>query len=218
MNAWEEGETIFADVMEYPVAPLFPNADGSMPERASARLVRWTFDLAGASNTIKREPLDDLAGEFPRFDERRAGLSYRHGWFAGRSRRRAGRRVRLHRPCRPQDGQADDLSVRRRRHSGRAGFRPPLGRRAGRRRVGRRRRLPRRRGPQRFRRLRRRRDRSRADRRREGAPAGSVRLPRELARGLSAGLRRWPKLRPRSQGRCGRSSPSKPVLRPVAPT
>src|SRR5271166_5911417 len=31
MNAWEEGDTIFADVMEYPVAPLFPNADGSMP-------------------------------------------------------------------------------------------------------------------------------------------------------------------------------------------
>ena len=53
MNAWEEGETIFADVMEYPVAPLFPNADGSTPERASARLVRWTFDLAAASNTIK---------------------------------------------------------------------------------------------------------------------------------------------------------------------
>jgi carotenoid cleavage dioxygenase len=44
--------------------------------------VRWTFDLAGASDTIKREPLDDLPGEFPRFDERRAGLSYRHGWFA----------------------------------------------------------------------------------------------------------------------------------------
>ena len=85
MNAWEEGETIFADVMEYPVAPLFPNADGSMPERASARLVRWTFDLAAASDTIKREPLDDLPGEFPRFDERRAGLSYRQGWFAGRA-------------------------------------------------------------------------------------------------------------------------------------
>jgi carotenoid cleavage dioxygenase len=85
MNAWEEGDTILADVMEYPVAPLFPNADGSMPKRASARLVRWTFDLAGASDTIKREPLDDLPGEFPRFDERRAGSSYRQGWFAGRA-------------------------------------------------------------------------------------------------------------------------------------
>jgi carotenoid cleavage dioxygenase-like enzyme len=86
MNAWEEGDKIFADVMEYPAAPLFPNADGSAGERAAARLVRWTFDLAGQSNTIKREPLDDLAGEFPRFDERHAGLAYRHGWFAGITR------------------------------------------------------------------------------------------------------------------------------------
>ncbi|HLI67887.1 MAG TPA: carotenoid oxygenase family protein [Caulobacteraceae bacterium] len=82
MNAWEDGERIVADVMEYPSAPLFPNADGSPGENAAARLVRWTFDLAGASDTIKREPLDDLSGEFPRFDERRAGLAYRHGWFA----------------------------------------------------------------------------------------------------------------------------------------
>ncbi len=87
MNAWEEGDKIFADVMEYPVAPLFPLVDGTMSERASARLVRWTFDLGGASNTIKREPIDDLAGEFPRFDERHAGLAYRHGWFAANATR-----------------------------------------------------------------------------------------------------------------------------------
>ena len=85
MNAWEEGDKIFADVMEYPSAPLFPNADGSRGADTVARLVRWTFDLADASDTIKRQPLDDLAGEFPRFDERRAGLAYRHGWFAGNS-------------------------------------------------------------------------------------------------------------------------------------
>ena len=86
MNAWEEGDKIFADVMEYPVAPLFPTLDGSMPKNPLARLVRWTFDLAGTSNQIRRQPLDDLGGEFPRFDERRAGLSYRHGWFAGITR------------------------------------------------------------------------------------------------------------------------------------
>jgi carotenoid cleavage dioxygenase len=82
MNAWEEGSKIFADVMEYPVAPLFPNVDGSGGGVTSARLVRWTFDLAGDTNAIKREPLDDTPGEFPRFDERRSGLAYRHGWFA----------------------------------------------------------------------------------------------------------------------------------------
>jgi carotenoid cleavage dioxygenase len=87
MNAWEEGSTIYADVMEYPRAPLFPNADGGRGANAPARLVRWTFDLAGDSDAIKRQPLDDLAGEFPRFDERHAGLAYRHGWFAGNTER-----------------------------------------------------------------------------------------------------------------------------------
>ena len=82
MNAWEEGDKIFADVMEYGHAPLFPNVDGSMTPNAGAYLTRWTFDLADPSNTIKRERLDDTPGEFPRFDERRAGLPYRHGWFA----------------------------------------------------------------------------------------------------------------------------------------
>jgi carotenoid cleavage dioxygenase len=86
MNAWEEGDKIYADVMEYPVAPLFPTVDGSPPKDAFAKLTRWTFDLAGDSNTIRREQIDDLAGEFPRFDERYAGLGYRHGWFAGISR------------------------------------------------------------------------------------------------------------------------------------
>ncbi|MEO8925787.1 MAG: carotenoid oxygenase family protein [Caulobacteraceae bacterium] len=90
MNAWEDGDRIFADVMEYETAPLFPNADGSRNEDRGARLVRWTIDLAGATDQIKREPLNDLAGEFPRFDERRAGLSYRHGWFAGNSGRLGG--------------------------------------------------------------------------------------------------------------------------------
>jgi carotenoid cleavage dioxygenase len=28
-----------------------------------------------------------MAGEFPRFDERHAGLAYRHGWFAANTRR-----------------------------------------------------------------------------------------------------------------------------------
>ncbi len=85
MNAWEEGDRIFADVMQYENAPLFPNGDGSPGRPAAARLVRWTFDLADDSNTIRQQAIDDLAGEFPRLDERRAGLSYRHGFFAASS-------------------------------------------------------------------------------------------------------------------------------------
>ena len=90
MNAWEAGDKIFADVMEYPSAPLFPLADGGRAPRTHARLVRWTFDLAGDSDAIKREVLDDTPGEFPRFDERRAGLAYRHGWFAAQTRNPGG--------------------------------------------------------------------------------------------------------------------------------
>ncbi len=85
MNAWEAGDRIIADVMAYERPPLFPGVDGSAPQRSDATLVRWTFDLAGASNAIVCEPLDDTPGEFPRFDERFSGLPYRHGWFAANS-------------------------------------------------------------------------------------------------------------------------------------
>jgi carotenoid cleavage dioxygenase-like enzyme len=86
MNMWEDGDKIYADVMQYENAPLFPNADGSPGLPASARLCRWTFDLSGETNKIARTYIDDSAGEFPRFDERRAGLPYRHGYFAANSR------------------------------------------------------------------------------------------------------------------------------------
>jgi carotenoid cleavage dioxygenase len=82
MNMWEEGDVLHVDVLQYERAPLFPGADGTMVPAGPARLSHWSMDLAGASNTIKRVYIDDLAGEFPRFDERRAGLPYRHGWFA----------------------------------------------------------------------------------------------------------------------------------------
>lgn len=90
MNMWEDGDKIYADVMQYDAAPLFPNVDGTPVDGGPATLWRWTFDLAATSDAIKREPIDDLAGEFPRFDERRAGLAYRHGYFAASSGHRDG--------------------------------------------------------------------------------------------------------------------------------
>ncbi len=83
MNAFDDGDSIVVDVMRYASAPLFPNADGTRGENAAAYLVRWTIDLT--TGTTTETPLDDLAGEFPRFDERLAGLPYRHGWFVGQS-------------------------------------------------------------------------------------------------------------------------------------
>ena len=89
MNAWEEcdargGICILADVMRFDEPPLFPWPDGrpTDPERSRARLWRWTFDLASSSNRFTQQPLADLVGEFPRIDDRRAGLANRHGWYA----------------------------------------------------------------------------------------------------------------------------------------
>src|SRR5882724_11510614 len=84
MNAWEEGSRIVADVMQFEEAPLFPHPDGSPtdPTKSRARLCRWTFDLAGNTDRFTQTYLDDLTGEFPRIDDRRAGLESHHGWYA----------------------------------------------------------------------------------------------------------------------------------------
>ncbi len=86
LNAWEEGERIVADVMEYDAPPLFPRADGacSTPEQTRARLVRWTLDPTAGTDAFTRTTLDDMTGEFPRLDERHAGLPNRFGAFVGR--------------------------------------------------------------------------------------------------------------------------------------
>ncbi len=85
MNAWEEGGRILADVMRYEEPPLFPRADGTEtdPARTRAFPCRWTIDPEGGTDAFSTTRLDDLAGEFPRIDDRRAGRAYRHGWFAG---------------------------------------------------------------------------------------------------------------------------------------
>jgi carotenoid cleavage dioxygenase len=82
LNAWEADGRLYADVMRYDAAPLFPRADGSPGAKAAARLVRWTFDLSADSDTIREEPLDDLDGEFPRVDPRAETRKHRHGWYA----------------------------------------------------------------------------------------------------------------------------------------
>ena len=84
MNAFDAGDTgpeggIVMDVVEYDAAPLFPRADGQPPAAAPSRLCRWRVDPAGRA-PVRREVLDDLPGEFPRIDERRASLPYRHGF------------------------------------------------------------------------------------------------------------------------------------------
>ena len=84
MNAYDTPDgKVVCDMMKYPVAPLFPGPDGKRtgPEQPLARLVRWTFDPASHSGSFTERALDDTPAEFPRFDERFAGLPYRHGYF-----------------------------------------------------------------------------------------------------------------------------------------
>jgi carotenoid cleavage dioxygenase len=69
-------------MMEYPSAPLFPNPDGSRRVPVKARLVHWRIDLADHGARVERTAVSDLVGEFPRIDDRFAGLAYRHCWHA----------------------------------------------------------------------------------------------------------------------------------------
>lgn len=89
LNAWEDpAGRVLADVMEFAAPPLFPRADGSPSAKAEteAHLTRWVLDPAAGTDAFRRERLDDLAGEFPRMDERRAGLPNRYGAYMGQSR------------------------------------------------------------------------------------------------------------------------------------
>jgi carotenoid cleavage dioxygenase-like enzyme len=92
LNAWDAGEQIVADVMQYDEPPLFPRADGAVsnPAAQRARLVRWNLDLAGGTDAFTRAGLDEMSGEFPRLDERRTGVRNRFGTFAGESREDGG--------------------------------------------------------------------------------------------------------------------------------
>jgi carotenoid cleavage dioxygenase len=87
LNAWDDGGRIIADVMQYDEPPLFPRADSQPvdPAATRARLVRWTLDPDAGTDAFKYAELDAMPGEFPRIDDRRAGLRNRFGAFAGKS-------------------------------------------------------------------------------------------------------------------------------------
>jgi carotenoid cleavage dioxygenase len=78
--------------MQREAPALFPAADGQPipPDKQVARLARWTFNMADGSDTFSRVYLDDLQAEFPRIDDRRAGLCNRHSWFAAATARGLG--------------------------------------------------------------------------------------------------------------------------------
>lgn len=81
MNAYNEGDVIYCDVCDYEEAPLFPKLDGTATKDSGARLTRWKLDLGQNSDDYQIQQLDDTVSEFPRLDERFAGLDYRFGYY-----------------------------------------------------------------------------------------------------------------------------------------
>lgn len=84
MNAHEEGSKVHFDV---PMAkgnmfPFFPDTEGApfQPHEAAATMTRWTVDMSANSDDIHMAPLANLVGEFPRIDDRFAGVKNRYGW------------------------------------------------------------------------------------------------------------------------------------------
>jgi carotenoid cleavage dioxygenase len=75
LNAYSENGRIIADVCRFDALPLF-GMDAGRPE-----LRRWTLDPA--AGTVCEDTLDDFAVDFPRIDDRFAGLRHRQGWFSG---------------------------------------------------------------------------------------------------------------------------------------
>jgi carotenoid cleavage dioxygenase-like enzyme len=75
VNAWEEGNKVYIDLMESDILPFpFPNSQGIPidPSKAVPRLTRWTIDLESNSDTMTRTRLHDYFAEMPIMDFRHA--------------------------------------------------------------------------------------------------------------------------------------------------
>jgi carotenoid cleavage dioxygenase-like enzyme len=77
LNAYEENGTLVVDGCRMASLDMSGESFGGNPPLPW----RWTLKLADGSMT--QTQIDDVAGEFPRLNERRAGLKHRYGYFAG---------------------------------------------------------------------------------------------------------------------------------------
>jgi carotenoid cleavage dioxygenase-like enzyme len=93
MNAFQEGTKIHFDTPEAKnnMFPFFPDvhAEPFNGMEAMSYLTRWTVDMASNGDEFDSVTrLTETAAEFPRIDDRRAGLSYRYGWMLEMDMRR----------------------------------------------------------------------------------------------------------------------------------
>ena len=83
MNAYSDNGQVIADVCRFARLPLFDGGGADdFANDGAAKLTRWTLNLHTGS--MKEQQLDDSPAEFPRLDERFAGLTYRYGYTGGR--------------------------------------------------------------------------------------------------------------------------------------
>ena len=79
LNAFDDGETVVVDGCRSARMNV-SFGDDRIVEAVHPSLHRWRIDPA--RGTVIDEPLDDRPGDFPRIDDRRAGLSARYGYVA----------------------------------------------------------------------------------------------------------------------------------------
>jgi carotenoid cleavage dioxygenase-like enzyme len=93
LNAFQEDKKIHFDTAEAKnnMFPFFPDVRGAPfnGQEAMSYLTRWTVDMGSHSPDFSSiEKLTQTAAEFPRIDDRFAGLRYRHGWLLEMDMRR----------------------------------------------------------------------------------------------------------------------------------
>jgi carotenoid cleavage dioxygenase-like enzyme len=76
LNAYEENGALVVDGCRMASLDMTGNSFGANPPLPW----RWTLNLKDGS--VRDEQSDDIASEFPRFDERLAGRKHRYGYFA----------------------------------------------------------------------------------------------------------------------------------------
>ncbi len=83
LNAYAADDEIVLDVARYPHLRFMTpreERETQFEENSAAKLHRWR--LALRTGTVRSDPLDDRAVEFPRADERRLGRPHRYGYLA----------------------------------------------------------------------------------------------------------------------------------------
>jgi carotenoid cleavage dioxygenase len=77
LNAYEENGTLVVDGCRMTSLDMSRESFGGNPP------LPWRWNLKLSDSSMTQAQIDEVAGEFPRLNEGRAGLKHRYGYFAG---------------------------------------------------------------------------------------------------------------------------------------